>query len=120
MKLSAEVFEQIMRHVRSDQPADGDHRFHPRVGLTATASIVLNAAPTREVAVRIRDVSRSGFGFLNHGPLRGGDRFLLKLPRHNAAPLTLDCEVINTRPVARGLWTVGATFTSPLRIRRAG
>jgi hypothetical protein len=77
-------------------------KIHPyRDGKTAEAYTCLT-----------RDLSFKGVGLFQAKQAPRGSQFVVVLPRQENDPLTLLCTVMYTRPMADGLYNVGASFNS--------
>jgi hypothetical protein len=59
-----------------------------------------------------RDLSFKGVGLFQSKQAPNGSQFVVILPRQENEPLSLLCTVMYTRPLADGLYNVGATFNS--------
>jgi hypothetical protein len=57
-----------------------------------------------------RDVSASGLGVFQHTAAAGGDKFLACFPCGKEGELVLTCAVTFCRPMADGLFGIGAQF----------
>ena len=96
MLLTAEMYEQIVRSLRSDVRTVQDRRKNPRVGLRARINIVPldeNRHPAEPTCVWVRDVSAGGFGLVVREMLDSGQLLIVRLERRDEAPLSLLCEV---------------------------
>ena len=59
-----------------------------------------------------RDLSFKGVGLFQSKHAPRGSQFVVMLPRQENEPLTLLCTVMYSRPMADGLYNVGAAFNS--------
>jgi hypothetical protein len=101
MLLTAEMYQQIIKALKSDPRAVQDRRRFPRVGMRAKISIVpLNSQrqPMPPEDVWVRDVSAGGFGLLARTKLQTGQLFIIRLERRDDEPLSLLCEVAKRYP----------------------
>ncbi len=111
MKLDNQLFQSVVAALRSES-LDGDKRTTPRVGLTAEVSVTLikNKRLERPIMIRVRDLSRTGIGFIHTKVIKEGSRLILQLPVPEEKPRYILCEIKHSRPVGSGLYAVGATF----------
>ncbi len=111
MKLSGELFEEII----SELVSDGSGRAHnkrqePRVGVRAQGIITpwtLDDSSAEGKAVTIRDLSPGGICILSGFPMQIGVRFILRLERVQKEPLQATYEVRYCKPLTSNLWAVG-------------
>jgi hypothetical protein len=61
--------------------------------------------------VLTRDVSIEGLGLLLATPLASGTQVIAALPREKRPPALVLCTVAHSRPLADGLWGIGAEYT---------
>jgi hypothetical protein len=112
--LSAEAFDSIVTSLKSDNGSRlNEQRGGPRVGVRGRVEvreILPGGRLAPGVFVWVRDVSADGIGILHAGSMRPGNRFVARLPRGNDDTLELTYEVTNVNPVARGLFTIGASL----------
>lgn len=111
MKLDNQLFQSVVAALRSEDK-EGDKRTTPRVGLTAEVSITLmkNDRLERPINIRVRDLSRTGIGFIHNKNLRAGSRLIIQLPVPEEKSRYVLCEIKHSRPVSPGLYAIGATF----------
>ena len=134
LDFTAEMYDRIVRTLSADAPAAGpagpagpapasdatsgessgearsdsrgDARGEPRVGAHGGASALIAGTPR---PVRVRDVSRNGFGLLTGVPVEAGEQFAVTLAGTGAmAGLSIVCSSVYCRPAGHGLYTVGA------------
>lgn len=93
MRLSAELFEQIVAALKSDTNRDRDKRGEPRVGMAGEATLVSLGTDGKRasVRVRVRDVSHSGIGLHHHAPFPLKHKLFLQLPSVGYEPICLVC-----------------------------
>lgn len=97
MLLNAQMYEQIVRSLRSDVRTIQDRRRHPRVGLRARVNIVpldKDRQPREPACVWVRDVSAGGFGLVVREPLELGQLLIVRLDRRDNDPLSLLCDIV--------------------------
>ena len=112
MKLTAEQFEQIVAHLRSDKGRGGqqDRRRAPRVGLRTLITIVpcVSGGSMARREVRVRDLSADGIGLLHREPLKLGTFLVSLLPRANGEPVNAVYRVVRCHQVGDRQYLVGA------------
>jgi hypothetical protein len=111
MKLDHALFKSVVSALRSGAET-GDHRALPRVGLTAEVILkrLDRVSGDKTLNVRVRDLSRSGLGFLHSKSIREGSRLLLQLPVPEGEPRCVLCRVRHCRNVGNKLFAIGAEF----------
>ena len=126
MNFTAEMYDRIVRTLAHDPPVadDGasrqatafapgaippspdDARVEPRVGAHGGATVLVGGKPH---PVRVRDVSRNGFGLLMVAPVAPGEQFAVSLAAGGAmSGLSIVCSTAYCRPAGHGLYSVGA------------
>ena len=123
MDFTAEMYDRIVRTLATDgpaangvamldapayppDPAPDEARGEPRVGAQGRATALIGGQPR---PVRVRDVSRSGFGLLMVSPVQPGEQFAVSLAGGGAmAGLSIVCSTAYCRPAGHGLYSVGA------------
>jgi hypothetical protein len=115
MKLSAEMFNEIISSLRSDTSADHGHekRTQGRVGLRCALEIVqcaLNAKGAKPMAVCVHDISLNGIGLVSPVKLDEDMEFVARLSRDAHSPVPLLYKVRYCRKLANDLYNVGAMF----------
>ena len=116
MKLSGELFEEIISQLTSDKSA-GQHnkRQEPRVGVRVQGSITpwtLDDVPGKVTSVTIRDLSPAGICILSNGAMQRGFRFVLQLQRTQRETLQAVYEVRYCKPLTGNLFAVGGKLVS--------
>ena len=98
--------------------AAGQRRREPRVGVRAPVTLIpltndagLGATP---VAVRVRDLSAGGIGFLHSTKVSLDAQFVALLP-HGEHSVAVLCQVAYYQPLGERLVGVGAKFVRVLR-----
>jgi hypothetical protein len=117
MRLSAEIYEQIIGGLKSDGVIGKDKRREPRVGLAGEADYVtISGDGTRQAGVaKIRDVSRTGIGLVCAQQVPKHQRFVVQLESSNEQPIWLVCNVAYCRRTDMGRFSVGAKIMQVLR-----
>jgi hypothetical protein len=95
----------------SSDDARGERRITAHGGATAVVA-------GKPLPVRVRDVSRNGFGLLMVSPVEPGQQFAVSLAGAGAmAGLSIVCSTAYCRPAGHGLYAVGARLVrfSPKR-----
>jgi hypothetical protein len=116
MQLSAELYRQIVRSLRSDPRTSRnlEKRINPRVGLRTKLTITRRAfgsgTPTQS-SVWVRDLSTSGIGIVTSEPLQMRSEFAAHLPGAMGEALTIVYTVMHCKELAKSLYSIGATLT---------
>ena len=109
MRMSAEMYEQIVAALRSDSHRDRDKRREPRVGLAAEVDYVTVEEGKRIAGVvRVRDVSPTGIGLFFSKQIDKRQRFVVQLYTNSEEPMWLVCQAAYCRRVDGGSFSVGA------------
>jgi hypothetical protein len=98
MFLSADLFEQTLKSLRTSTRTIHDRRRYPRVGLRAKARIIPlddYRQPIEPCVVTVRNISEGGVGLTSGAKLSAKQLFLLSLDRKKRQPLMLLCQVVN-------------------------
>jgi hypothetical protein len=118
MRLSAELFEQIVVALKSDTSSDRDKRLEPRVGMAGEATLVSLGTDGKRtsVRVRVRDVSHSGIGLHHHTHFALKHKFFLQLQSDGREPMCLVCVTAYCRRLGNGDgYSVGARISRVLK-----
>lgn len=117
MRLSAEMFDQIVAALKSDSRRDKDKRREPRVGVAGETTLVTVTEAGKRLSdtVRVRDISRTGIGLISTQNLAEKQRFVLQLQYANEEPLWLVCLTAYCRAVDGGRFTIGAKIQQLLK-----
>jgi hypothetical protein len=121
MILSAELFNQIMAGLRSDQKSGQERRAAPRVGLRAEVEVLLAPAPgSPKVRMRCRDLSVSGIGLVYDHTLPPGHEFIVRLPAGGGDPAVLiSCVTVHSRKLDDDVFAIGARLVRTLSTAEA-
>jgi hypothetical protein len=108
--LSVELFDQIVKALRSDDRGDGDQRGAPRVGLRAQAEVLLKPGTAMPpVLMWCRNLSANGIGLLHTKEVTAGSEFILRLAGDpHLSPRHLSCVVVHCKKAGPDLFTIGA------------
>ena len=104
MELTASLFEQVLRTLRSDANTR-EQRRHPRVGLRARTSIY-HASTIEPIIGWVRDLSLQGIGLSLPAPLEVGSRFELRMVAHGGELLRIQYVVVRSRSLGT-VYSVG-------------
>lgn len=117
MRLSAEMFEEIVDALRSDGHRDKDKRLEPRVGMAGEATLIsIGPAGQRLVSrVRVRDVSRGGIGLYFPTKFAIDQRIIIQLQSCHDEPIWLICVAAYCRRLEADRYAVGARIRQVLR-----
>ena len=114
MKLTADVFENIVSSLTSDSMVGRsfEKRSSPRVGLRMRLDIakLVDGIAQASVSVRIRDISVEGIGLIHTEALPVGSHFVAQLPRGKNEVLSVNYRVVQCRSLATGLFQIGAVM----------
>ncbi|HTW93744.1 MAG TPA: PilZ domain-containing protein [Tepidisphaeraceae bacterium] len=105
-------FEELVNSVKSTPVNNHDKRVSPRVGMSLTVDLcdMRTGKPVRVGPVRLRDVSRTGVGFIFPRQIKTGMEFCLSFPRNYSAPLLIGYQCVHCRSVSERLFTIGAAL----------
>jgi hypothetical protein len=117
MKLSVEIYDQIIAGVKSDSQGGRDKRREPRVGLAAEADFVTVDETGGRVAgvLRVRDISASGIGLLFPRQMNPNQRFVLQIYSRQGEAVWLVCLTTYCRRKDGGTFSVGAKISQVMR-----
>jgi hypothetical protein len=116
MRLSAEMFDQIVAALKSDSHRDKDKRREPRVGMAGEADLVTVGENGKRAAgkVRVRDISASGIGIVFSQNLNKDQRFVIQLESAAGEPVWLVCLTAYCKK-ANGNFSIGAKIKQVMR-----
>ncbi len=117
MRLSAEIYDQIVAALKSDSQKDLDNRLEPRVGMAGEATLVTVREDGRQVTarVRVRDVSRSGIGLYYSSRFVKDQRLIIQLQKASGESIWLVCIAAYCRRVEPDRYSVGVRIRQVLR-----
>jgi hypothetical protein len=116
MQLSAELYRQIVKSLRSDPRSSRnlEKRIAPRVGLRSKLTIARRmpgGAPPVQAVVWVRDLSTSGIGIVVVEPLPMRSEFVALLPGALGESMSIIYTVVHCKELAKSLYSIGATLT---------
>ena len=116
MRLSAELFKQIVDGLRSDNRSDRDKRLEPRVGMAGEVTLIYldTEGKRKSTRARVRDVSRSGIGLYHRTKFGKDQRMVVQLQSANGDPIWLLCVPAHSNCVEKDRWVVGARIKQAL------
>ena len=116
MRLTAEMFDQIVGSLKSDSHGGKDKRREPRVGMAGEADLVTVGENGKRTAgkVRIRDVSATGIGLTFTHPLQKEQRFVIQLESTKGGHVWLVCLAAYCKR-GMGSYTIGARIKQVMR-----
>jgi hypothetical protein len=123
MQLVAQDFGEILAALKAAQDAKGhERRALARMDVQAQVKVYPHKdgrlAPAYTCLTR--DLSFRGIGLFQARPSPRGSQFVVLLPRKQGAEsLSLLCTVMYCRPLADGLYNVGASFNRPFDVDAA-
>ncbi len=125
MRLSAEMFEEIVGSLRSDGRSSAEKRSEPRVGLSAEVLMISARDRVRRggIRMRVRDISHSGVGLYHSKRLGKEQRFIVELPTIRDQPIWLVCVTAYCRRTEKDRYLIGARIKRVLNsaeVERAG
>ncbi len=114
MQLTGELYRQVLEAIRPARRRTNDARRLARVGVALRVELhCCGATGSRTtLAVRLRDVSPTGIGFICEEPLRVGERIIAHLPRESLKPLLIFAVVKFCKRVDHRIHHVGAHFVA--------
>jgi len=114
MILSADVFDGILKSLKTEQPV-ADKRRSTRIGIRARVTMIpiVKGALASPIHVWCRDIAMTGIAVLVANPLKVGQQFVLQLTREDEGPMRLLCEVTRKEKVHDDLYMIGAKYLSP-------
>lgn len=121
MRLSYDLFRQIITGLKADTRQLKDNRGEPRVGITCDATVVSGRSSQpgpapgqlRTSRIQIRDLSCTGVGLLMNTKVPTGQKFIIELPS-NDGPCWLMCTAVHCQQLDEKVYRVGANHTRVL------
>lgn len=110
MQLTSELYEQLLRAIRTGPKRVNDGRRLARAGVGLAVVVLRGRKRERRMTVRVRDVSPTGIGFICSDPLPLGEEVAVELARHGEAPLHIYGRVQHSEQVAHRVYRVGVLF----------
>jgi hypothetical protein len=117
MRLSAEMFNEIVEALRSDRKGDRDKRIEPRVGMAGEANLVSIRPDGKRIVsrVRVRDISRGGIGFCANTKFGKDQRIIIQLQSSHSEPIWLICIAAHCRRLEVDRYAIGARIQQVMR-----
>ncbi|HEX3355769.1 MAG TPA: PilZ domain-containing protein [Tepidisphaeraceae bacterium] len=115
MLLSAQMYQEILKSLRSDGCKSETRRKHARVGMRAKITIILlgeGGRPNPPESVWIRDISTTGIGLVTTRAIARGQLFVVQFNHHDENGLSLLCQAVQCRKFE--FVVVGAHILRPL------
>jgi hypothetical protein len=118
MKLSAEMFNQIVSSLKSDGINSRGHekRAEGRVGLRCTIDIVtripynFESPTTKAISVSVNNISVCGIGLVTGMKLEDGSEFIARFNRDGSSPVPILYKVRHARRIANDVYSIGANL----------
>jgi hypothetical protein len=120
MQLPSQMFSEALTGLRLADltKSDNDRRRYTRFVVQARLPIwpVKGDNEKKEEASSIltRDISMEGIGLIWPHSASDGEQFILALPREKKNHTPILCTIKHIRPLAQGVWGVGAQFSKVL------
>lgn len=115
MQLLAQDYAEVLAALKALTDAKGhERRTTARMEVQAQIKVFpfKDGKITDPYTCLTRDLSFKGVGLFQSKQPARGSQFVVELPRQENQPLTLLCTVMYARPMADGLYNVGAAFNS--------
>ena len=112
MQLTADLYREILRSLRSDNRSNRnlEKRSAPRVGLRSKLTIV-PATGAGASATCVRDISANGIGIVHPSPLPIGSQFTAMFAGRGNDTLTVIYTVANCKEISKSLYSIGASVS---------
>ena len=115
LKLSVQEYAQIIEALRggSSPVSAAEQRQAARMTVHATLQVALlrnGECLQRQFTALTRDISLTGLGLFQSIATNRGDEFVIALPHRGRMPLFVVCRVMHFRPLAEGVYGVGAEY----------
>ncbi len=119
MQLSAEMLQEIIKTLRSDERSSSRHgmRKEGRVGVRCAVDLVPHTFDdngAKIIKVKVRDVAPSGIGFISRTSMTVGQELICRLPTEGGAITEVPMTVRHCHRISKDLFNVGAKFNGPL------
>lgn len=111
MQLAAQHLAEIVETVKKLEAASNgsDKRRTARFNVIARVE-VMHTASKRVYTALTRDLSLEGIGLLQSWEMAKGESFAVSLPRGKGLFVVAQCTVQHVKPLAEGIWGIGAIF----------
>ena len=119
-KLTAEVFESIVKTLRSDgSDSMSEKRSAPRVGLRTQVDIEVlpesfSGGVLGSYAAWLRDISADGIGIVTNQHLPRGAEFIAAFRREREGTMRIQYKVAHCKTLSKGLYSIGARVEKTL------
>lgn len=115
MQLPLPIFAEVLDALKEQSRAGAAAEKRRATRHTLQAQVTLLAGPPalgkqRVHTVLTRDISHNGVGLLQTATAAPNDKIILLLPRRKREPVCVQCTVMHCRPLADGVFAVGAEF----------
>ncbi len=117
MQLPSQMFSEALTGLRLADlsKSDNDRRRYTRFVVQARLPLWPASEEKKEASsVLTRDISMEGIGLIWPHESSAGQQFILALPREKKQHTPILCTIKHIRPLAQGLWGVGAQFSKVL------
>ena len=114
MQLAAQDYAEVVAALKALNDTKGhERRTSARMEVQAQVKLYpfVNGQVGQPFTAMTRDVSFRGIGLLQSKPSPSGTQFVVVLPKQIGKPLPMLCVVMYSRPLADGLYNIGAAFT---------
>jgi hypothetical protein len=113
MQLAAQHLAEIVEAVRQIEGGGAGREKRRAVRHPVVARVqVLAHATGRTYSALTQDLSLEGIGLVQSIPIAKGEQIAVSLPGSKYGPLVALCNVMHTRELGEGVWSVGAIFLS--------
>jgi hypothetical protein len=119
VRLSYDLFRQIITGLKADTRQIKDNRGEPRVGISCDATVVSGRTSTpapgqlKTSRIQIRDLSCTGVGLLMNASVAKGQKFIIELPSNDGL-CWLMCTAVHCLQLDEKVYRVGANHTRVL------
>ena len=113
MQLAAQDYAEVVAALKALNDTKGhERRTSARMEVQAQVKLYpfVNGRVGQPFTAMTRDVSFRGIGLLQSKPSPSGTQFVVVLPKQIGKPLPMLCVVMYSRPLADGLYNIGAAF----------
>ena len=114
MQLAAQDYAEVVAALKALNDTKGhERRTSARMEVQAQVKLYpfVNGQVGQPFTAMTRDVSFRGIGLLQSKPSPSGTQFVVVLPKQVGKPLPMLCVVMYSRPLADGLYNIGAAFS---------
>jgi hypothetical protein len=117
MRLSTEIFEQILSTLRSDAKSDKEKRAQPRIGVTGDTTAVTIGSDGKRIVeyIRVRNISSSGIGFFYGRKMKMGTPMIIRIDSETGEWSWLICTVAHCARMKDSGYAIGAKIRQLLK-----